>query len=91
MDEQTLAKLADDVLGRIFIELEASGRHVHITKAQAHILFGHDLTPDRPPVPTGSIFGKRAGNTTGPQGQILSGSCLGSSAQRSTGGNFPQR
>ena len=36
------------VLGNIFVELEASGRHVHVTKAQAQVLFGHPLTPKRP-------------------------------------------
>lgn len=32
----------------IFVELEASGRHVHVTKQQAEVLFGHHLTPKRP-------------------------------------------
>ena len=40
--------LIDAVLKNIFIEMEASGRHVHVTKQQAQQLFGHGLTPDRP-------------------------------------------
>ena len=41
-------KLAEKVIKNIFVELEASGRHVHVTKQQAEILFGHGLTPKRP-------------------------------------------
>ena len=40
-------ELAQAVLERIFVPLEASGRHVHVTQQQAEILFGHDLTPER--------------------------------------------
>jgi putative phosphotransacetylase len=32
---------------RICVEMEASGRHVHVTKMQVQQLFGHDLTPLR--------------------------------------------
>ena len=77
MDEQTLAKLADDVLGRIFIELEASGRHVHITKAQAHILFGHDLTPDRPLSQPGQYLAKERVTLQGPKGKFFQVAVLG--------------
>ena len=45
MDFETITQA---VLKRIFIELEASGRHVHVTQAQAIALFGHPLTPKRP-------------------------------------------
>ncbi len=41
-------KLIDEVIGRIFIELEASGRHVHLNKEAALALFGHALTEKRP-------------------------------------------
>lgn len=41
-------KLIDELMGRIFIELEASGRHVHLTKEAALSLFGHALTEKRP-------------------------------------------
>lgn len=47
MDESTLQSLTDAVLARLFIKLEASGRHVHVTEAQAKTLFGHVLTPKR--------------------------------------------
>ena len=31
MDNQQMQKLVDAVLGSLFVELEASGRHVHVT------------------------------------------------------------
>ena len=43
-----ISGLTEAVLGRLFIELEASGRHVHVTREQAMTLFGHPLTPERP-------------------------------------------
>ena len=39
-------KLTDTIVQNIFIEMEASGRHVHVTKEQAQTLSGHGLTPD---------------------------------------------
>lgn len=77
MDEQTLAQLANDVLGRIFIELEASGRHVHVTKAQAHALFGHDLTPDRPLSQPGQYLAKERVTLQGPKGKFYNVAVLG--------------
>ena len=47
MEESNIQKLTEAVLGRIFVPLEASGRHVHLTKEQAVALFGHGLTPER--------------------------------------------
>ena len=48
MESSELEKLAEAVLGRVFVPLEASGRHVHVTAEQTGMLFGHPLTPDRP-------------------------------------------
>lgn len=48
MDQTTVEALTEAILGRLFVPLEASGRHVHITKEQALTLFGHPLTPKRP-------------------------------------------
>ena len=38
-------RLIEEITKRLFIELEASGRHVHLTKEAALNLFGHPLTP----------------------------------------------
>lgn len=77
MDEQTLTQLAQDVLGRIFIELEASGRHVHITQAQAHTLFGHELTPERPLSQPGQYLAKERVTLQGPKGKFYNVAVLG--------------
>lgn len=42
--EQIAARLKRDV----FLEIEASGRHVHLTEQDARTLFGHGLTALRP-------------------------------------------
>ena len=77
MDEQTLSQLANDVLGRIFIELEASGRHVHITRQQAKTLFGHELTPDRPLSQPGQYLAKERLTLQGPKGKFYNVAVLG--------------
>ena len=47
MDEM-ISHIAEALQRRIFIELEASGRHVHLTREAALTLFGHPLTEKRP-------------------------------------------
>ena len=37
---ENVQQLADAVVSRLFVELEASGRHVHVTAQQAKVLFG---------------------------------------------------
>ena len=77
MDEQNLSKLADAVLGRIFIELEASARHVHITETQAQTLFGHGLTPERPLSQPGQYLAKERVTVQGPKGKFHNVAVLG--------------
>ncbi len=40
--------LTEALLQRLFLPMEASGRHVHLTEADALTLFGHPLTEKRP-------------------------------------------
>ena len=77
MNEPNLSKLADAVLGRIFVELEASGRHVHITEAQAKTLFGHALTPERPLSQPGQYLAKERVTVQGPKGAFRNVAVLG--------------
>ena len=56
MENTDMRAVAEAVLARLFIELEASGRHVHVTEQQAQQLFGHKLTPKRPLSQPGSIL-----------------------------------
>lgn len=74
MDIHTLAEIA---LKRIFIEMEASGRHVHVTKEQAQRLFGHGLTPDRPLSQPGQWVAKERVTVIGPKGEFQNVAVLG--------------
>ena len=69
--------LAQKVMGRIFVELEASGRHVHITKEQANILFGHPLTPKRPLSQPGQFLANERVTVAGPKGEFENVAVLG--------------
>ena len=77
MNEQTLSSLTEAVLGRIFIELEASGRHVHVTEEQAQALFGHPLTPERPLSQPGQYLAKERVTVQGPKGNFRNVAVLG--------------
>ena len=77
MDEQALQTLADAVLGRLFIELEASGRHVHVTEVQAMALFGHSLTPKRPLSQPGQYLANERVTVIGPKGEFQNVAVLG--------------
>jgi propanediol utilization protein len=74
---QNLENLVEAVVGRLFIPLEASGRHVHVTKEQAQALFGHDLTPDRPLSQPGQFLAKERVTVKGPKGAFYNVAVLG--------------
>ena len=69
--------LMDAVLKNIFVELEASGRHVHLTKLQAERLFGHGLTPARPLSQPGQYLAKERLTVIGPKGEFQNVAVLG--------------
>ena len=77
METLEMEKLAQAVLGRIFVPLEASGRHVHVTKEQARSLFGHDLTPDRELSQPGQFIAKERVTVLGPKGEFQNVAVLG--------------
>jgi propanediol utilization protein len=77
LDEKALKALADAVIGRLFIELEASGRHVHVTQAQAKTLFGHPLTPKRPLSQPGQFLSNERVTILGPKGEFQNVAVLG--------------
>ena len=70
-------ELAQAILNNIFIQMEASGRHVHVTKAQAEALFGHGLIPDRPLSQPGQWVAKERVTVIGPKGQLQNVAVLG--------------
>ena len=69
--------LAEAVMRKIFVELEASGRHVHVTKEQANILFGHSLTPKRPLSQPGQYLANERVTVIGPKGEFQNVAVLG--------------
>ncbi len=70
-------KILDAVVDRIFVEIEASGRHVHLTQAQSHALFGHDLTPKRPLSQPGQFLANERVTVRGPKGEFENVAVLG--------------
>lgn len=72
-----LEALAQAVLSNIFVELEASGRHVHVTKEQAQRLFGHPLTPKRPLSQPGQYLANERLTVIGPKGEFKNVAVLG--------------
>ena len=72
-----LDALTEQLTRRLFVEMEASGRHVHVTKAQAIALFGHDLTPARPLSQPGQFLAQERVSVLGPKGKLDGVAVLG--------------
>ena len=70
-------QLVEALVGRLFVPLEASGRHVHVTKEQAQTLFGHGLTPERPLSQPGQYLAKERLTVVGPKGEFQNVAVLG--------------
>jgi propanediol utilization protein len=77
MESTGIQAITDAVIGRIFVEMEASGRHVHVTKEQAKILFGHGLTPERPLSQPGQFVARERVRVIGPKGEFQNVAVLG--------------
>ena len=77
MEGKSLQALTDAVVSRLFIEIEASGRHVHLTKEQAKALFGHSLTPKRPLSQPGQFLSQERLAILGPKGEFQEVAVLG--------------
>ena len=69
--------VVEGVVKRLFVELEASGRHVHVTKEQAIQLFGHPLTPKRPLSQPGQYLANERVTVVGPKGRFENVAVLG--------------
>lgn len=62
---------------RYFVEVEASARHVHLTKEDAEVLFGHGLTPIRPLSQPGQYLCRERVWLRGPKGELPRVAVLG--------------
>lgn len=72
-----LENLIQAVADSLFVELEASGRHVHVTKEQSMALFGHLLTPKRPLSQPGQFLAQERVTVIGPKGEFRDVAVLG--------------
>lgn len=77
MENTQLDTLVEKLLQRNFLELEASGRHVHVTVQQAMALFGHSLTPKRPLSQPGQYLAQERLTIRGPKGEFANVAVLG--------------
>ena len=77
MKNDQLQAVAEAVMKRIFVQLEASGRHVHLTKEQAQRLFGHGLTEKRPLSQPGQFLANERVTVIGPKGKFENVAVLG--------------
>ena len=87
MEQKKVDSLAQAVLEKIFVPLEASGRHVHVTKEQAIALFGHDLTPARELPNRGNTLQRRC-HSDGTQGRISKCGSAGAGTKGRAGGDL---
>ena len=72
-----ISTLTEAVMGRLFVELEASGRHAHVTEEQAMALFGHKLTPKRELSQPGQYLANERLSIIGPKGEFHNVAVLG--------------
>ena len=77
MDNGEMESLVNAVIQRLFVPIEASGRHVHVTKDQAMTLFGHGLTPKRPLSQPGQYLSNERVTVKGPKGEFQNVAVLG--------------
>ena len=77
MEKHQVQAVAEAVMSRLFVELEASGRHVHVTKEQAQTLFGHGLTEKRPLSQPGQYLANERVTVIGPKGEFQNVAVLG--------------
>ena len=77
MEQKDIESLINAVQKALFVELEASGRHVHVTAEQAQRLFGHGLTPKRPLSQPGQYLSNERVTVIGPKGEFQNVAVLG--------------
>ena len=70
-------RIADQLQKRLFVEMEASGRHVHLSKADAMALFGHNLTEKAPLSQPGQFVCHERVTLVGPKGKLERVAVLG--------------
>lgn len=75
--DDTVSRLANLLAKKLFVPVEASGRHVHVTKEQAQLLFGHRLTEKRPLSQPGQFLSRERLTIQTPKGEFQNVAVLG--------------
>ena len=75
-------RLTKELISRLFVEVEASARHIHLTAQDAETLFGHSLSPVRPLSQPGQYLCRERVWLRGPKGQISRVAVLGPERSR---------
>ena len=75
--EAKLDRLTARLQRQLFVEAEASGRHVHLTEEQVKALFGADLTPAKELSQPGQFAAKERVTIKGPKGELSHVAVLG--------------
>ncbi len=70
-------RITEEIISRLFVEMEASGRHVHLTEAAALALYGHRLTPLKGLSQPGQFVAKERISLITPKGRIDKVAVLG--------------
>lgn len=76
-------KIALELKKLLLIEVEASGRHVHLTKQDAQTLFGHGLTEKSPLSQPGQFVTNERVTLIGPKGELSRVAVLGPERSKS--------
>ena len=75
--EKQAEKITNLLTQAVFLEMEASGRHVHVTQEQARILFGQELTARKPLSQPGQYVCHQRVTVVGPKGKFEGVAVLG--------------
>ena len=75
--EARIDRLTDLLQRQLFVEMEASGRHVHLTEEQVMILFGHGLTPVKELSQPGQFVAQERVCIKGTKGELKNVAVLG--------------
>ena len=70
-------RLTEEITNRLFVEMEASGRHVHLTEEAALALFGHRLTPLKGLSQPGQFVARERVSLVTPKGRLDKVAVLG--------------
>lgn len=73
----SISRLTEALTQRLFLPVEASGRHVHVTTEQARTLFGHTLTAKRPLSQPGQFLSNERVTIRTPKGEFRNVAVLG--------------